>query len=87
MRKREISREKVGTINCNSMEIVRTYYLTRNNKIEVEQTIFYYEDGHREKWYKGLLYYNDSYITMTTFFNTLTELEQACRKFFMVFNY
>lgn len=84
---RSIGGQKVGAINYNSTEIVKTYYIVRNTKIEVEQTIFYYEDGHREKWYKGLLYYNDSYITLTACFDTLTELEQACRKFFLIFNY
>ena len=84
---REISREKVGNITNNSMEIVRTYYLYGNLKMEVEQTIFYFEDGRRDKWYKGLLYHNDTYLVMTTFFNTITELERACRKFFMSFHY
>lgn len=84
---RTMCREKVGAINTNSMEIVRTYYLTNGNRIEIEQTVFYYEDGHREKWCKGLLYHNDTYITMTTHFNTLTDLEKACRHFFMVFDY
>lgn len=84
---RSIGGEKVGVIDYTSMEIVRTYYLTNGNRIEIEQTVFYYEDGHREKWYKGLLYHNDSYIIMTTHFDTLTDLEKACRHFFMVFNY
>lgn len=83
MGRREIFIKKIGNINCSSTERVRTYYATTDLKIEVEQTIFYYEDGHKEKWYAGLLYHNGTYIAMTTFFNSITELEKACKNFFI----
>ena len=80
---REMFTKKVGRIDYSSTERVRTYYATSDFKIEVEQTIFYYEDGHREKWYTGLLYHNSTYLAMTNFFNSVTELEKACKNFFI----